>query len=132
MLLKPSAGFREFSSSEYAVMGRTLEDETNYHVGPEIFLGRTWNIDLGTVAGSGYKIAAYLEFGSKSEANPVAMETLLYCTERLGKSAEQRMGFFAWDTVDGNVILQTAETAEGLAINLFQTSRAVRQFKRNH
>jgi hypothetical protein len=58
------------------------------------------------------------------------METLRYCTEMLGSTISQRTGLFTWDTMDGNVILQTTETAEGLAINLFVTTRAVRDFKR--
>jgi hypothetical protein len=130
--LPQSTELREISAHEYAVMGRTFEDESIFHAPPEVFLDRTWNIDLGSVAGRIYKIAAYLEFRSKAEANPVAMQALSYCTEQLGKPAEQQTGFFAWDTSDGNVILQTAETAEGLAINLFETSRAVRHFKRNY
>jgi hypothetical protein len=49
---------------------------------------------------------------------------------QLGKPAEQKTGLFIWDTTDGNVILQTAETVEGLAINLFLTSSSVRKFER--
>jgi hypothetical protein len=36
---------------------------------------------------------------------------------------------FIWDTTDGNVILQTGGSAEGLAISLFLTSSAVRDFE---
>ena len=84
---------------------------------------------LGTVHGKVYKIAPYLELENKQEANSIAMETLQHCTEQLGQPffAEDRP--IIWDTNDGNVVLQTAETSEGLAINLFITSRAVRNFK---
>ena len=123
-------GLVEFSPAEYATMGRQFEGEKNYNASPVTFLGRSWKLMLGTVHGKIYKIAPYLTLKTKQEANPVAMEILRYCTEKLGKPASQETGLFTWDTTDGNVILQTAETAEGLAINLFLTSRAVRGFKR--
>lgn len=124
------SGLREFSADEYSAMGRTFEDEKNFNAPPEMFLGRHWNVMLGTVGDKVYKIAVYLELHSKPEANPIAMQTLIYCTEQLGKPAKEQTGLFIWDTTDGNVILQTAETAEGLAINLFATSNSARQFKR--
>ena len=123
------AGLVEFSRTEYATMGRQFEGERNYNAPPVTFLGRRWKLMLGTVQGKIYKIAPYLELQTKQEANPIAMETVQYCTEHLGKPSSQKTGLFIWDTIDGNVILQTAETAEGLAINLFITSRATRNFK---
>ncbi len=60
----------------------------------------------------------------------MAMKALRFCTEQLGKPAKQQTGLFIWDTTDGNVILQTAETSEGLAVNLFLTSRSVQKFER--
>jgi hypothetical protein len=39
------------------------------------------------------------------------METLRYCTEMLGSTISQRTGLFTWDTMDGNVILQTTFAA---------------------
>jgi hypothetical protein len=124
------SGLHEFSFDEYSTMGRTFEDGKNFNAPPEMFLDRHWKVMLGTVGGKVYKIAAYLEFHSKTEANPVAMQALNYCTEQLGKPTEEQTGLFVWDTTNGNVILQTGETAEGLAINLFETSSSVRQFKR--
>jgi hypothetical protein len=94
------------------------------------FLGNPWNLLLGTVDGNIYKIVPYLEFQTKQEANPVAMAVLQYCTLQLGKPSSQKTGMFIWDTTDGNVILQTGEAAEGLALNLFITSRKVSQFER--
>ena len=121
---------REFSSAEYAVMGRQFDGERNYNAPPVEFLGRRWNLMLGTVNRKIYKIAPFLEAGSKEEANPIAIATLRYCTETLGKPDSQKTGLFVWDTSDGNMILQTAETERGLAINLFVTSRDVRNFRR--
>jgi len=123
-------GLIEFSAAEYAIMGRQFEGERNYNAPAVMFLGRQWKLQLGTVHGKIYKIAPYILVKEKKEANVVAMETLRFCTEKLGKPSEQKTGLFVWDTTDGNVVLQTAETAEGLAVNLFLTSRSVRKFKR--
>jgi hypothetical protein len=123
-------GLVEFSPDEYAIMGRNFDGERNYNAPPVNFLGRSWKLMLGTVHGRIYKTAPYLELRNKQEANPIAMETLLYCTEQLGKPSKQETGLFIWDTSDGNVILQTAEIADGFGINLFLTSRAIRNFTR--
>jgi hypothetical protein len=124
------AGLVEFSATEYATMGRQFESERDYNGPPVTFLSRQWKLMLGTVQGKIYKIAPYLELKTKQEANPIAMETLRYCMEHLGEPSSQKTGLFIWDTTDGNVIFQTAEAADGLAISLFITSRATRNFKR--
>jgi hypothetical protein len=124
------ADLLEFSSAEYSVMGRQFDGERNYNAAPVEFLGKRWNLMLGTVNRKIYKIAPFQEARSKDEANPIAMATLRYCTEILGKPDSQETGLFVWDTSDGNTILQTAETQGGLAINLFITSREVRNFRR--
>lgn len=123
-------GLTEFSAVEYAIIRQQFEGEKNYNGPPVMFLGRQWRLQLGTVHGKIYKIAPYLEFKDKKEANTVAVETLRYLTEKLGKPSDQRTGLFVWDTSDGNVVLQTAEAAGGFAVNLFLTSRLVRNFKR--
>jgi len=112
-------------------MGRRFVGDRNYNAPAVMFLGRQWKLQLGTVHGKIYKIAPYILVKEKKEANVVAMDTLRFCTEKLGKPSEQKTGLFVWDTTDGNVVLQTAETAEGPAVNLFLTSKSVRKFKRN-
>ena len=128
--VKELAGLTEFSTAEYVIMGRHFEGEKNYNAPPVTFLGREWKLQLGTVHGNIYKVAPYLAFKDKREANLVAVETRSYCTKTLGKPSEQQTGLFIWDTTDGNVVLQTGETAEGFAVSLFLTSRSVRSFKR--
>ena len=121
---------KEFSRTEYSVLGRPFEGETDYDAPPVIFLDHSWQLQLGTVKGKIYKIAPYLQFTDKRDANAVAMKTLTYCTGALGKQTEERTSFFVWDAVDGNVILQTGETSEGFFVNLFLTSMSVKSFKR--
>jgi hypothetical protein len=126
----PSIELREFSETEYKILGRQFKDEKNFNAPDVEFLGYSWNLQLGTVSGRIYKIAPYLLVTAKRDANIAAMVALQYCTEQLGKPLSQESGLFVWDTTDGNVILQTGEAAEGFSIGLFLTSNAVQRFER--
>jgi hypothetical protein len=120
----------EFSPAEYAAMGRQFEGEKIYNAPPTSFLGRSWNVNLQSVNGRICKIAPYLVLPNKERANPIAMDALQYCREQLGQPVEQKTGLFIWDTTNGNVILQTGETADGLVVSLFLTSHSIRNFAR--
>jgi hypothetical protein len=124
-----TTGLAEFSEMEYSIFERKFKHEQNFHATPVEFLGYSWNLMLGTVAGQLYKIAPYLEVDKKRDADSVALAALNYCKLMLGKPSTKQTGLFIWDTTDGNVILQTAEIAESVGINLFITSRAVREFE---
>jgi hypothetical protein len=124
--LEDFTGLKEFSEAEYAVMGRQFEGAANYNAPPVKFLDRPWNLSLQVVNGQIVKIAPHVLLLNKSEANLAAMQTLQFCNARLGAPAEQRTGLIRWHTADGNVILQTAETKEGMAINLFLTAKSIR------
>jgi len=130
MTLQDGPPLKEFSSAEYNEMGRQFVGEKIFH-GPEVeFVGRPWKLDLGAVHGKLYKIAAYLELTNKTQANEVAVGALTFCNDQLGEPAEQRSGLFAWDSSDGNVILQTAEAGGGFVVNVLLTTRSVREFQR--
>jgi len=130
MMLREALPLQELSSAEYDVMSRQFVGEKIYHACPVEFLGRTWDLTLGAVSGTVYKIALFLEVWNKTEADEAAVGALTFCCEQLGKPAEQRIGLFVWDTTDGNVILQTVEAQGEFAVNLFLTSRSVREFQR--
>jgi hypothetical protein len=122
-------GLVELTPREYDIFPKTFKGEKIYN-GPNVtFLGSSWKVMLGVVEGKIHKINPYLEIYEKEQANEIAMKTLMYCKSKLGEPARQQTGFFIWDTNDGNVVLQTAETSEGFALNLFSTSRAVRSFR---
>ena len=120
----------EFTAEDYAVFGRNFRGQVNYHAPPVTFLDMTWKLMLGTVNGEIYKLAPYLEFQSKDEANKATWTALSHCSAELGEPSQQKTGLFIWDTTDGNVILQTAEAADGFAVNIFVTSSAVRSYER--
>lgn len=124
-----ATGLAEFSEMEYSIFERKFRHEQNFHAAPVQFLGYSWNLILGSVAGQIYKIAPYLEVENKLDANSVALAALNYCTLMLGKPSTKQTGLFIWDTTDGNVILQTAKVGNSFGINLFITSRRVREFE---
>jgi hypothetical protein len=126
------SGLAEFSANQYATMGgRVFEGERNYNAPAiKVFGDKKWNVMLQTVNGFISKITINVLLSTEREANQVAMQLFGYCMKELGKPNEQRAGFCIWDTTDGNVILQTGETADGLAVALFLTSKAVRNFKK--
>src|SRR6266436_375532 len=93
----------EFTSEDYAVFGRNFRGQVNYHAPPVTFLDMTWKLMLGTVNGEIYKLAPYLEFQSKDEADKAASTALSHCS---------------------------AECADGFAVNVFVTSSAVRSYER--
>lgn len=123
-------GLVELSAAEYQVMTRNFEGEHIYKAPPVMFIGRPWKMMLGAIHGQIYKLAPYLEMGDKQEANRAAFDALSYCRSQLGKPSQEETGLFIWDTIDGNVILQTADAADGYAINVFITSNADRTFAR--
>ena len=120
----------EFSNLEYQTYGREFVEEYNYNVSTVTFLGYSWKSILGTVNNRIYKIALFIESETKREANSIAMSVLNYCTGEYGKPSVQETGLFIWDAIDGNIVFQTAEIGDKLAINLFLTSNSVCNFER--
>jgi len=119
----------EFSDSEYATIPRKFVNEKKYNVPPVNFLDRQWSMQLGTVDDNIYKIAPYILVHNKDEANLLAKETIHFCIKELGQPSEQKGGLIIWDTLDGNMIIQTDEISEGWLVSLFITSSEVRNFK---
>ena len=112
----------EFSPAEYAQIEPKFKGEKDYNAPAVNFLGIMWAVQLRTVHGKIYKIAPYLLRATKYEANPIATNILRFCKDQLGVPAEQKTGWFVWDTSDGNVIFQTGEVNEGFSLALFLTS----------
>jgi hypothetical protein len=122
-------GLIEFSPAKYAVMIRRFKGEKNYDAPPINLLGHPWQLMLQTVHGQICKIAVNILLSNEREANPIAMEALQYCEKRLGSPTEQKTGLFVWDTKDGNVVLQTGQSADGFVIAMYLTSQAIRKFE---
>jgi hypothetical protein len=123
-------GLVELSSQEYGIYKKLFANEKIFKAPSVSFLGFTWDLMVGVVDGRIYKINPGIQTNSKDRANEVAIRTLDYCRSMLGSPKEQKTGFFVWDTRDGNIILQTAETKDGFGIFLFVTSRTVKNYKK--
>jgi hypothetical protein len=123
-------GLTEFSQAEYVVYGRRFEGEKNYNAPGVDFLQRRWKIALGTVEGKVYRIALYFDSESRDIVGDVSGNVMRHCEERLGKPSEQQETVFMWDTPDGNVVLQLGKAGSRYMINLFETSSAVKSFRR--
>ena len=119
----------ELTAEEYKFFARMFKNEKTYKAPPVVFLGRSWNVMLGTVDGRVWKVAAFVELDNMAEAKRLTDEVMKYCISQLGKPAEQQPHLITWDTRDGNVILQTATVMGTAAINLFVTSRAAGSFE---
>ncbi len=122
-------GLKEFSFFKSIIIGRNFKGQKNYDGPSVIFLGRSWELMLGTVHGQIFKIAATNSPSTKHEANVIAMEALRYCKERLGQPSEQTNLLYIWDTEDGNVVLHNKERLGMFNVAIFLTSAAVRQFE---
>lgn len=120
----------ELTPTEYKFFARAFKNERTYKAPSATFLGRLWNVMLGTVDGGVYKVAAFVELDDKTEAERLIGVAMRHCTSQLGKPTEEKPGFVTWDTRDGNVILQNASVMGTVSINVFVTASAVHSFTR--
>lgn len=121
-------GLTEFTAAEYLAFGRNFDGEKNFHAPGVDLLNRQWKVALGTVYGKVYKIALYFESESKTTAIDVSRDLMRFCGQHLGKPSEQNKTLYVWEKPDGNVVVQFGKVGTTYLINLFETSRSVRNF----
>jgi hypothetical protein len=133
MQLNDINGLKELTSQEYAVFGRDSLQETIYHANPTEFLGRTWEIMVGTIEGKIYQLGASLSF-SANKAEKEMSELIRNIYERfemfLGTPTEETRGNIVWDTETGKVIFQYAvlKETETFAANIFVGDRGNQRY----
>lgn len=120
----------ELTPDEYKFFAREFKNEKTYNAPPTSFLGRSWNVMLGTVAGRIWKVAAFVELDNLSESQALIDVARKHCISHLGRPTEEQPGLVTWDTRDGNVILRTASIMGTVEIHLFVTSTAAGSFER--
>lgn len=133
MRLQDISGLKELSSPEYAIFGRESLQETNYHANPTEFVGRTWEIMIGTIEGKIYQIGASLAFsavGVEKEMSELIRNIYERCEMFLGTPTEETRGNIIWDTKTGKVIFQYAVIKETntFAANLFVGDRGDQRY----
>ena len=128
--IKGFTGLIELSPAEYSVTPRHFKGERIYKAPSVHLAGCTWKVMISAVHGEIYKLAPYLEVKNKKTASIAARKARSHCKQKLGKPLTQRPGLAIWNTIDGNVILQTTEAADGFAINIFARSHYIRNCRR--
>ncbi|HXF41914.1 MAG TPA: hypothetical protein VN687_19515 [Blastocatellia bacterium] len=99
------------------------------HLGPaQRWLDHLWDLRLGSVRGTIYKVALEAKAADRDDA--VEISTSVYSTlqERLGSPTQQGDGIFLWDAADGNIVLQVANIGGDRRIMVFFTSSIARTF----
>jgi hypothetical protein len=123
-------GLVELSPSAYLAMPKDFPGERIFKGGAVDFLGREWDIVIGSVEGCIYKLQAQLVSDDAAEFSEVLSATRAYCEGRLGKPAkEKQVGLHTmaiWATNEGNVILGAGGVVSPLEyVNLSLTSTIV-------
>jgi hypothetical protein len=116
----------ELTEEEYVHFPRQFRGEAIYHAQCANFVGHHWDMMIGMINKEVYKFGASLEINDQRQAVEVIQAAFKACEVQLGTPTEEKQGLFAWDTPDGNVILQTASIMGSVAVNIYATSRAVR------
>lgn len=122
----------ELTQTEKEALSLVVEfkNERIYHAPPAEFAGVSWDIVLGAVDGRVYKVSALLVFDSREQRDGVWRNLKEILTTRLSAPANATAAIIAWDTEDGNVIVNRAEAGGANAVVLTLTSRDVTSFAR--
>lgn len=136
MRLQDIKDLRELTKQEYAVFGRDSLQEVVYHADPTEFVGRTWNMMVGTIEGKIYQLGASLAFSAdnaEKETRELIRNVYEYCEPLLGVPTEETQGYFIWDTDTGKVIFQYAvlKETDTFAANLFVGDRGDQRYSRS-
>lgn len=133
MRLRDIKELRELTKQEYALFGRESLQEVIYQAGPTEFLGRTWDMKVGTIEGKIYQLGASLAFSANNaekEMTEFIRGVYEHCEGLLGTPTEERQGNIIWDTETGKVIFQYAvlKDTNTFAANLFVGDRGDQRY----
>jgi len=100
------------------------------HAAPASFAGASWDVILGLVNNRIYKISALSVSNTSGEMSKLWADVGAALRPSLGLPAAAEANIRQWDTEDGNVIVNRAETGNTHAVVLTLTSRSVSTFER--
>jgi hypothetical protein len=120
-------GLRLLSRAELIALNPAMEFEGEriLHAPPADFMNLSWDTILGTVHGAIYKIAIQ-RTGPRHETGELYREVLIYCKRRYGKARDMML----WRTSDGNIVVDITHIGDEGILNVFATSRKIREFPR--
>jgi hypothetical protein len=130
MKMDSIAGLSEISAAEKVALQLIMEFKNTriFHAPHAYFAGLTWEILLGAVDGNVYKVSALTEFNSSETRNTAWQNVVGVLRNQLGTPETLTENILAWNTKDGNVILNRSDSNNAVVITL--TSCAIRYFER--
>jgi hypothetical protein len=122
----------ELTSIEKQALNASIQfkGERIYHAQSANFAGVGWDIVLGAVDDRVYKISALLIVHNREQLDATWRNVDSLLRPPLGSPESVTPSMVAWDTEDGNVVMNRTETAGAYAFVLTLTSRAVTTFTR--
>jgi len=130
MKIDSVSGLSEISAAEKAALQLVMNFKNSriFHAPHALFAGLTWEFLLGTVDGNVYKVSALTKLHSDETRNIAWQNVLGVLQNQLGMPETLAANILAWDTRDGNVILNRSDSNSEIVITL--TSSAIRKFDR--
>jgi len=122
----------ELTPAEKKALNAAIEfrNERTFRAPSAEFAGATWDMILGAVDDHVYKLSALLVLESREQRDGMWRNLDGTLRTRLGTPAATAATLLAWDTEDGNVVLNRAEAGGAYVVVLTLTSRAVSGFVR--
>lgn len=123
-------GLVELTFLEYLAMPKEFPGEKIFKGRPVDFLGREWEIVIGSIEGCVYKIQAQITSDDPTVVSEAITTTFRYCKERLGWPTKQKQvrlnTMNIWSMEEGNVVLGTGGGSGRFRfVNLALTSAVV-------
>lgn len=111
-------------------LGIQFKGERIYHAPPADFAGASWEIILGAVDNRVYKVSALLVLENREQRDRMWRNLDGQFRTPLGTPATASADIVTWDTEDGNVVVNRADTGAAYVVVLTLTSRAVSGYVR--
>jgi len=128
MSLQELRGLREFTKEEYSIFGRESMQDVVYHAQPTEFVGRRWEMMVGTIEDKLYELGAILKMRAEEFTIDLTRDVFKHCELLLGTPTEEQQGRFIWDTSSGSVIFQYAIIEDTFEADLFVSHRGNRRY----
>ena len=127
--VRESYNLKELSLEEYRMfesggIKRVFRDEKIYHGKDINFLDTVWNVTISATVGMIYKISLQNICTDRNESGQVFKAAYDYIFKEMGKHNEYNPTTkrYAWDTVEGNAILDQASSMGQYGVQVFLTS----------
>ncbi len=131
-MMPPKTSLVELTQAEKKSLNAAIafRDERIVHAPTTEFAGVSWQILLGIVGECVYKVSALAAFEDRSKGDQTWANLEQSLQSRLGPPPTSGKAIVAWDTEDGNVVLNRAEAGGAYVVVITLTSQKVSTFVR--